>query len=88
MISCMYKEKLEVTQDDFSGMRYLVWLDSYPLFARDLQLDLLFPQLLPLVVVPAERRPFLLDPFLPCCLTDDTVMKILVNEYRYRNGDV
>lgn len=53
-------------------------LDSYPFFARDLQLDLLLPQLLPLAVVPAERSPLLLDLFLPSRLEDDTVIK-----YRY-----
>lgn len=63
--------RLEVTEYDFSGMRYLVWLDSYPLFAGDLQLDFFFPQLLPLAVVPAERRSFILNLFLPRRLTND-----------------
>lgn len=53
-------------------------LDSYPFFARDLQLDLLLPQLLPLAVVPAKRSSLLLDLLLPSHLIEDTVIK-----YRY-----
>ncbi len=59
------------------------WLDSYPFFARDLQLDLLLPQLLPLAVVPAERSPLLLDLLLPGRLTEDMMTKTFVEQCIY-----
>lgn len=43
---------------------FLRW-DTYPVFAGDLQLDFLLPQLLPLAVVPGEGSPLLLDLLLP-----------------------
>lgn len=49
--------------------------DSYPLFSRDLQLDLLFPHLLPLAVVPAERRSLLLGLLLPGRLAENVVIR-------------
>lgn len=50
--------------------------DSYPLFSRDLQLDLLLPYLLPLAVVLAEGSSFLLGLLLPSRLTENMVIKI------------
>lgn len=61
------------------------WWVSYPFFSRDLQLDLLLPQLLPLAVVPAERSPLLLDQLLPSRLRENTVIKICVD--RGMGGD-
>lgn len=58
---------------------FFFWSDSYPFFARDLQLDLLLPQLLPLAVVPAEGSPLLLDLLLPSRLMEDMVIKIFVD---------
>lgn len=49
--------------------------DSYPLFSRDFQLDLLFPHLLPLAVVPAERSSLLLGLLLPGRLAEDVVVR-------------
>lgn len=49
--------------------------DSYPLFSRDLQLDLLFPYLLPLAVVPAERSSLLLGLLLPDRLAEDMLIR-------------
>lgn len=48
----------------------------YPLFSRDLQLDLLLPHLLPLAVVPAEGSPLLLGLLLPGHLTEDVLIRI------------
>lgn len=53
----------------------MLW-DSYPLFSRDLQLDLLFPHLLPLDVEPAERSSLLLGLLLPGRLAEDVVIRI------------
>lgn len=50
--------------------------DRYPLFSRDLQLDLLFPHLLPLAVEPAERSSLLLGLLLPGRLAEDVVIRI------------
>lgn len=50
--------------------------DSYPLFSRDLQLDLLLPHLLPLAVVPAEGSSLLLGLLLPGHLTEDVLIRI------------
>lgn len=47
-----------------------VWCDGYPFFSRDLQLDLLLPQLLPLDVVLGEGSPLLLDRLFPGPLRD------------------
>lgn len=52
-----------------------MWWDGYPLFSRDLQLDLLFPHLLPLAVVPAERSSLLLGLLLPGRLAEDVVIR-------------
>lgn len=49
--------------------------DSYPLFPRDLQLDLLLPHLLPLAVVPAEGSSLLLGLLLPGHLTEDVLIR-------------
>lgn len=57
-------------------MLVVSWLNSYPVFARDFQLDLLFPQLFPLAVVPAEGSPLLLDLLLPSRLTENMVIKM------------
>lgn len=51
-------------------------LDSYPLFSRDLQLDLLLPHLLPLAVVPAEGSSLLLGLLLPGHLAEDVLISI------------
>lgn len=61
-----------------------VWWDSYPFFSRDLQLDLLLPQLLPLDVVLGEGSPLLLDRLLPGRLRD----KAAVNKKKGVDGDV
>lgn len=62
-----------------------VWWDSYPFFSRDLQLDLLLPQLLPLDVVLGEGSPLLLDRLLPGRLRD----KVAVNKKKKGvDGDV
>lgn len=50
--------------------------DRYPLFSRDLQLDLLFPHLLPLAVVPAEGSSLLLRLLLPGRLAEDMAIRI------------
>lgn len=50
--------------------------DTYPFFSRDLQLDLLFPQLLPLAVVPAEGSSLLLGLLLPNRLTEEVLIRI------------
>lgn len=50
--------------------------DNYPLFSRDLQLDLLLPHLLPLAVVPAEGSSLLLGLLLPGRLTEDMLIRI------------
>lgn len=55
------------------------WWNSYPFFSRDLQLDLLLPQLLPLAVVPAEGSPFLLELLLPSCLRENVPIKTCVD---------
>lgn len=49
---------------------------SYPLFSRDLQLDLLLPHLLPLAVVPVERSPLLLGLLLPGRLAENVVITV------------
>lgn len=59
--------------------------DSYPFFSRDLQLDLLLPQLLPLDVVLGEGRPLLLDRLLPGRLRDKAALirKGLMETWRW-----
>lgn len=53
-----------------------MWRDSYPLFSRDLQLDLLLPHLLPPAVVPAEGSSLLLGLLLPGRLTEEVLIRI------------
>lgn len=67
-----------MTEWDEANVGVCFWSDGYPVFARDLQLDLLLPQLLPLAVVPAEGSPLLLDLLLPGRLTEDKVIKMLL----------
>ena len=55
----------------------MFWLESYPVFAGDLQLDLLHPQLLPLGVVLGEGSPLLLHLLLPSRLTEDMIITIV-----------
>ncbi len=64
--------------DEFNNAGFF-WLDSYPFFARDFQLDLFLPQFLPLAVVPAEGSPLLLDLLLPGRLTRDMGIKFFVD---------
>lgn len=49
--------------------------DIYPLFSRDLQLNLLFPHLLPLAVVPDEGSSLLLGLLLPGSLAEDVLIR-------------
>jgi len=59
--------------DEENVCAVFVWLNSYPFFARDLQLDLLLPELLPLAVVPAEGSALLMDLLLPNRLTEHKI---------------
>lgn len=53
----------------------MLW-GNYPLFSRDLQLDLLLPHLLPLAVVPVERSSLLLGLLLPGRLAENVVITV------------
>lgn len=61
------------------GWRGTSWR-SYPLFSRDLQLDLLLPHLLPLAVVPVERTSLLLGLLLPGRLAENVVITVCSTE--------